>query len=51
MLLMPDPSSAFVDPFTAEPTLNIICDVADPLTREPLHPRPALHRAQGARTT
>jgi len=34
MLLMPDPSSAFVDPFTAEPTLNIICDVADPLTRE-----------------
>jgi glutamine synthetase len=34
MLLMPDPSSAFIDPFTAEPTLNIICDVADPLTRE-----------------
>jgi glutamine synthetase len=34
MLLMPDASSAFLDPFTAEPTLNIICDVADPLTRE-----------------
>jgi glutamine synthetase len=34
MLLMPDPSSAFLDPFTAEKTLNIICDVADPLTRE-----------------
>src|SRR5205807_2158204 len=34
MLLMPDPTSAFVDPFTAAPTLNLICDVADPLTRE-----------------
>jgi glutamine synthetase len=34
MLLMPDASTAFIDPFTAEPTLNIICDVADPLTRE-----------------
>jgi glutamine synthetase len=34
MLLMPDASTAFVDPFTAQPTLNIICDVADPLTRE-----------------
>jgi glutamine synthetase len=35
MLLMPDATSAFVDPFTAAPTLNMICDVADPLTREP----------------
>ncbi len=34
MLLMPDASSAFVDPFTAVPTLNLICDVADPITRE-----------------
>src|SRR5215210_4957925 len=34
MLLMPDASTAFIDPFTAHPTLNIICDVADPLTRE-----------------
>jgi glutamine synthetase len=34
MLLMPDASSAFIDPFTAAPTLNIICDVADPITRE-----------------
>jgi glutamine synthetase len=34
MLLMPDASSAFLDPFTAVPTLNIICDVADPITRE-----------------
>lgn len=35
MLLFPDPTSAFLDPFTREPTLNLICDVADPLTKEP----------------
>ena len=34
MLLMPDATTAFVDPFTAAATLNLICDVADPLTRE-----------------
>src|SRR5947209_7311056 len=34
MLLMPDAATAFIDPFTVEKTLNIICDVADPLTRE-----------------
>src|SRR3989440_5661290 len=34
MLLMPDATTAFIDPFTAAPTLNLICDVADPLTRE-----------------
>ncbi|MGQ9697889.1 MAG: type I glutamate--ammonia ligase [Armatimonadota bacterium] len=35
MILLPDPETAFVDPFTARPTLDIICDVVDPLTREP----------------
>jgi glutamine synthetase len=34
MILIPDPDTAFVDPFTAEPTLDLICDVVDPLTRE-----------------
>ena len=34
MLLMPDPTTAFVDPFTAVPTLNLVCDVADPITHE-----------------
>jgi glutamine synthetase len=34
MLLFPDPSTAFIDPFTKHPTLNIICDVKDPLTHE-----------------
>src|SRR4051812_28585275 len=35
MLLFPDPKTAFIDPFTREPTLNLICDVRDPLTKEP----------------
>ena len=30
MLLMPDPSSARMDPFTDEPVLNITCDVLEP---------------------
>src|SRR5262249_14048445 len=34
MLLMPDPDTAFMDPFTDVSTLNIICDVEDPITRE-----------------
>lgn len=32
MLLVPDPATAFLDPFTDLPTLNLICDVRDPLT-------------------
>ncbi len=34
MLLFPDPTTAFVDPFTAEPTLVLICNVKDPVTGE-----------------
>ena len=32
MLLFPDPNSVFLDPFTEVPTLNIICNVKDPIT-------------------
>src|SRR2546430_15851731 len=32
MLLVPDASTANMDPFTAAPTLVLICDVRDPLT-------------------
>jgi glutamine synthetase len=35
MLVIPDPKTARMDPFTAAPTLVIICDVVDPITREP----------------
>ncbi len=34
MLLFPDPASAFLDPFTAHPTLVMICNVKDPVTGE-----------------
>ena len=34
MLLMPDPASAVLDPFTEAPTLSLVCEIADPLTRE-----------------
>src|SRR5678810_1233870 len=32
MLLIPDPSSAQMDPFTAVPTLVLICNVKDPIS-------------------
>lgn len=42
MLLFPDATATFVDPFTKDPTLSIICDVRDPVsgapyTRDPRH--------------
>jgi glutamine synthetase len=48
MLLMPDPASAVIDPFTAEPTLSLVCEIADPVTREPYHrdPRRIARRAE-----
>ena len=35
MLLYPDPTSVFLDPFTAVPTISLTCDIADPITKEP----------------
>jgi glutamine synthetase len=32
MILMPDPATAFIDPFTAAPTLVLFCDVIEPST-------------------
>jgi glutamine synthetase len=34
MQLMPDPSSAQIDPFFAQTTLSIVCDVLDPVSGE-----------------
>jgi len=34
MLLMPDPSSAILDPFTEAPTLSLVCEIADPVTKD-----------------
>jgi len=35
MLLLPDVSTAFVDPVLSVPTLSLSCDIYDPLTLEP----------------
>lgn len=35
MILIPDPASAVVDPVCEVPTLSILCDIYDPLTRKP----------------
>ncbi len=35
MLMVPDPSTAMIDPFCDAPTLSMICDIVDPITREP----------------
>src|SRR5581483_5197813 len=35
MLLIPDPESATIDPVLSHKTLFLICDVIDPITREP----------------
>ena len=35
MLLFPDPDRSFVDPVLSVPTLALVCDIADPLTRQP----------------
>lgn len=41
MLLLPDAETAFIDPFTKHPTLSIVGNVVDPLSREkyPRDPR------------
>ncbi|MYG41399.1 MAG: type I glutamate--ammonia ligase [Nitrospira sp. SB0677_bin_15] len=33
MLVFPDPNSALMDPFTELPTLSMVCNVQDPITR------------------
>jgi glutamine synthetase len=35
MLVMPDPATARMDPFTRTPTLSLICNIVDPVTKEP----------------
>ena len=35
MLIIPDPNTAFVDPFCEHATLSFVCDIVDPITREP----------------
>ena len=44
MILIPDPTTAFIDPFMKIPTLVLICDIKDPVTLE-LYDRDPRHVA------
>src|SRR4026209_1179514 len=47
MLLMPDPDSARLDPFTDEPVLNLSCDVYAPMDGKPYDRDPHPHAKHG----
>src|SRR5215471_12062266 len=49
MLVVPDPITAFLDPFTTAPTLVLICNIRDPLTGQPYN-RDCRYVAQKAET-
>ncbi len=48
MLLMPDPNTHMLDPFTEVPTLLMVCDVVDPVTKQRYgrDPRYVAHKAE-----
>ena len=48
MLLLPDPSTAILDPFTEVPTLSLLCEIVDPVTLAPYakDPRQVARRAE-----
>src|SRR5437763_12304681 len=48
MVLLPDATTALIDPFHEHRTLSVICDVIDPITRERYSrdPRYIAHKAQ-----
>ncbi len=47
MLMLPDAATGVIDPFLQTPTLSLICDAVDPITREPYSrcPRSLARRA------
>ncbi len=47
MLIIPDPSTAVMEPFTKEPTLSLICNIVDPITKQS-YSRDARYIAQKA---
>jgi len=48
MLVIPDPDTAVMEPFTKEPTLTMLCDISDPITRAdyPRDPRNVARKAE-----
>jgi glutamine synthetase len=49
MLVIPDPTSAFLDPFSEAPTLVLICNILDPVSARP-YTRDSRYIAQKAET-
>jgi len=47
MLILPDPNTAMIDPFREYPTLSLICNILDPVTKE-FYTRDPRHIAQKA---
>jgi len=49
MILVPDPTTAVIDPFHEQRTMSIICNIFDPVTREPYSrdPRYVAQKAEG----
>ena len=47
MILIPDATTAFIDPALEVPTMVVICDIFDPITRQP-YTRDARHVAKKA---
>jgi glutamine synthetase len=47
-LVVPDPETAFIDPFFKDPTLVVVCDIQDPITRAdyPKDPRNVAKKAE-----
>ena len=42
MLIVPDPTTTMIDPFTSMPTLSLICDIIDPSVSKPYGRDPRL---------
>jgi glutamine synthetase len=49
MILVPDASTAVIDPFYEQQTMSIVCNIFDPITREPYSrdPRYVAQKAEG----
>src|SRR5574340_1849487 len=48
MLIVPDPETAFMDPFMEYPTISLICNIVDPITKEyySRHPRSIAQKSE-----
>ena len=51
LLVVPDAETAFIDPFTEIPTLNLICNIFEPITKQRYarDPRALAQRAEAYR--